>query len=45
MKDKYWDIYVNNCFIQRVFYLGYMQMMVQRYKNNGDIVKVVEVDF
>ena len=44
MKQKAWDVYVNNVMIQRVHYFGYMQMLEQRYRNSGDIVKIVEVE-
>ena len=42
MKQKVWDIYINNCFMQRTKYMSFMEMIQQRYKANGYIVKIYE---
>lgn len=44
MKCKAWDVWIDNCFMQRVHYMGMLQMIEQRYRNSGHLVKVVEVE-
>lgn len=40
MKQKIWDIYINNCFMQRVYNYGYVEILEKQYINKGYIVRV-----